>query len=143
MFVCLGNICRSPAVEGFARKKAAELGLDWQFDSSGTGAWHVNDPADTRMIEAAAQRGCDLSGLRAEQFLPPHFEAFDLIFAMDPDNLGVIETLRPKGDETPARLFLEEGGVPDPFYGDLAGFEAVLDMIEARLEDIFADLQAG
>lgn len=131
LFVCLGNICRSPAAEGIAR--ALMPGLE--IDSAGTSDWHVGEPPYGAMQAAARSRGIDLGSLRARQVQPGDFRRFDLIVAMDSDHLSKIEALRPAGSETPARLFTDyapETGadhVPDPY--DTRDFDAALDLIEA------------
>ncbi|MDA5558224.1 low molecular weight protein-tyrosine-phosphatase [Shimia sp. MMG029] len=129
LFVCLGNICRSPTAEGVFRAMAPQA----QVDSAGTGAWHVGEPPYGPMQAAARARGYDLSDLRARQFVAQDFARFDLIIAMDRDNLSNIERLRPAGDDTPVRLFTgyESSGaeaVPDPYY--TRDFDGTLDLIE-------------
>lgn len=130
LFVCLGNICRSPAAEGVFRTLAPDV----HTDSAGTSGWHVGDPPYGPMQQAAIARGFDLSDLRARQFTPDDFEMFDLIIAMDDDNITTIESLRPPGNGTPLRLFTEyapETGathVPDPYY--TRDFNGALDLIE-------------
>ncbi|MDX1780618.1 MAG: low molecular weight protein-tyrosine-phosphatase [Thalassovita sp.] len=129
LFVCLGNICRSPSAEGVLRKLAPEL----EIDSAGTAGWHVGKPPYGTMQDAAGARQVDLSDLRARQFSAADFGRFDLILAMDRDNLADIEGLRPSGSETPVRLFAEYGGagvseVPDPYY--TRDFDGALDLIE-------------
>ena len=130
LFVCLGNICRSPAAEGVFRSLAPE----YEIDSAGTGSWHVGEAPYPAMQAAARARGHDLSHQRARQFRIGDFTEFDMILAMDPDNRATIEAMRPAGDATPVRLFMDyaaAGGtdrVPDPYYtGD---FEEALDLIE-------------
>ncbi|WP_394179298.1 low molecular weight protein-tyrosine-phosphatase [Yoonia maritima] len=123
LFVCLGNICRSPAAEGVVRAMAPHLTLD----SAGTGGWHVGDPPYGAMQEAAGQRGYDLSPLRARQFTAEDFDAFDLIVAMDRQNRADIERLRPRGNDTPVRLMAAQD-VPDPYY--TRDFDGCLDIIE-------------
>ena len=100
LFVCLGNICRSPAAEGVLRSLAPEM----HIDSAGTGDWHVGDPPFGPMQDAARARGFDLSDLRARQFTAADFDRFDLIVAMDAANLRAIEAQRPAGNTTPVRL---------------------------------------
>ena len=95
LFVCLGNICRSPAAEGVMRARAEAAGLPVTLDSAGTGDWHAGDPPDRRMTAAARKRGIDLTGLRARQVRPRDFEAFDLVLAMDRANLDALSRLRP------------------------------------------------
>ncbi|WP_136658132.1 low molecular weight protein-tyrosine-phosphatase [Nitratireductor sp. XY-223] len=137
LFVCLGNICRSPLAEGVFRSLVRErdLGRYLTIDSAGTGAWHVGDPPDSRAISKAAEHGVDISGQRARQFAAADFERFDLILAMDRANL---ETLRTKSPDRPhAGLFRfmefaldDPSDVPDPYYGDSDGFETVYRMLE-------------
>jgi protein-tyrosine phosphatase len=136
LFVCLGNICRSPAAEGVTRAMAAERGMDLALDSASTGDWHIGRPPHPPMVAAARARGHDLSGLRARQVVPGDFARFDLILAMDRANLAALERLRPRGSATPVRLFLGDAEVPDPWFD--GGFDAALDLIEtgsARLLD--------
>nr|WP_070958579.1 low molecular weight protein-tyrosine-phosphatase [Hyphomonas sp. Mor2] len=141
LFVCLGNICRSPAADGIARALVAKQGLDWRIDSAGTGAWHIGHSPDNRMVTAAAARGIDLSPLRARQAEPDDFLRFDHIFAMDETNLADLEQIRPAEATAQLSLFLESGEVPDPYYGGTDGFEHVLDLINDRMEILFERLQ--
>jgi len=142
LFVCLGNICRSPAADGIARNLTAQRGLDWRIDSAGTGAWHIGHPPDNRMTIAAARRGIDLTPLRARQVEPDDFLRFDHIFAMDESNLADLEDLRPSNATAELSLFLETGEVPDPYYGGDDGFEHVLDLISERMDSLFDRLQS-
>ena len=139
LFVCLGNICRSPTAEGVFRHHVRETGLDGRItaDSAGTGGWHAGDPPDRRAQAAARRRGIELSDLRARQAKPDDFTRFDYILAMDQRNLRDLQSMAPAGQEDRPRLFLSfaphlgTAEVPDPYYGGDAGFEAVLDMIDA------------
>ncbi|MFT7593521.1 MAG: protein-tyrosine phosphatase [Paracoccaceae bacterium] len=130
LFVCLGNICRSAAAEGVFRALAPEM----QTDSAGTSNWHVGEPPYGAMQQAARARGVDISGLRARQFEPVDFTSFDLILAMDAQNLQDIEALRPPNCPTPVQLFTNYAAktganhVPDPYY--TRDFDGVLDLIE-------------
>jgi len=133
LFVCLGNICRSPAAEGVMR----ELAPDLTVDSAGTGGWHVGDPPYPPMQEAANTRGFDLSDLRARQFTRADFDEFDLIIAMDRQNKADIERLRPAGNKTPVRL-LTDSDVPDPYF--TRDFDAALDVIEKAARRLLADI---
>jgi protein-tyrosine phosphatase len=138
LFVCLGNICRSPAAEGVTRAMAAARGLVLELDSAGTGDWHVGDPAHPPMVAAARARGWDLSPLRARQIARADFDRFNLILGMDRANLAAIERLRPRGNGTPVGLFLGGAEVPDPYFD--GSFDAALDLVEAgaaRLLDQF------
>ena len=143
LFVCLGNICRSPAADGVATALSRKLGLNWQIESAGTGAWHAGAPPDPRMVAAAAQRGLDLSGLRARQAVARDFLDVDHIFAMDRQNLADLRQIQPPGAPARLQLFLSEGDVPDPYYGGDQGFEQVLDLIESRMPQLFDSIQRG
>ncbi|MBT9382945.1 low molecular weight phosphotyrosine protein phosphatase [Pseudooceanicola sp. CBS1P-1] len=144
LFVCLGNICRSPSAEGVTRALAPGLTLD----SAGTGGWHAGEAPYGPMQQAAAARGYDLSGLRARQFRRADFDDFDLILAMDAQNLEDIEAQRPAGRDTPVRLFtdyLPEASahfgateVPDPWY--TRDFDGALDLIEDCAKGLLARL---
>jgi len=148
LFVCMGNICRSPTAEGILRAKleAAGLAADVELDSAGTGDWHVGKAPDSRAIQAAAGRGYDIGGLRARQVTEDDFRRFDLILAMDQDNLAWLEQLRPDKGAVP-ELFLARQGlavdeVPDPYYGGAAGFERVLDLLESACDGLVAEVAA-
>ncbi len=144
LFVCLGNICRSPTAEAVTRSLAAEAGLALTVDSAGTSDWHVGDPPYGPMQAAARARGHDLSQLTARQITPGDFDDFDLIIGMDADNVANIERLRPPGNATPVRLFTDyapEAGmdhVPDPYY--TRDFAGTLDLIEAAARGLIAGL---
>lgn len=140
LFVCLGNICRSPAAEGVTRALAALRGLDLELDSAGTGDWHVGSPPHPPMIAAARARGVDLGSLRARQVCTADFGRFDLILGMDRANLEAIERLRPRGSATPVQLFLAKAEVPDPYFD--GSFEAALDLIEAGAARLLDQLEA-
>jgi protein-tyrosine phosphatase len=139
LFVCLGNICRSPTAEAVFREVAAREAPDLvvQVDSAGTAGYHVGSPPDPRTCAAAARRGYDLSPLRARIVEPEDFEQFDLILAMDRENLAALRHRAPKDAHERVRLFLEfapelaTADVPDPYYGGPNGFEEVLDLVEA------------
>lgn len=138
LFVCMGNICRSPTAEGVFRQlaEAAGLGGAIAIDSAGTHDYHVGEPPDRRAQAAAAKRGYDLSGLRGRQVGVEDFHAFDYVLAMDYANLAVLERLCPPQQAHKVGLFMEFGRsfaaaeVPDPYYGGADRFERVLDMIE-------------
>lgn len=146
LFVCLGNICRSPAAEGVLQQKLRERGHGDSVlvDSAGTAGYHSGEPADTRMRQAAARRGYQLESL-ARQLEPNDITRFDLIVAMDRENFSNIQQLS-TGPSPHIRMlsdFLDDGwprDVPDPYYGGDAGFEEVLDMIEAAAPRIIAEL---
>ncbi|GHA91593.1 low molecular weight protein-tyrosine-phosphatase [Modicisalibacter luteus] len=148
LFVCLGNICRSPSAEGVFRAHLARSGLAdrVEIDSCGVGDWHVGKGPDPRALEAARRRGIDISSLRARQLAPSDYQAFDYILAMDHDNLAAIQQGRPTDCRAHIGLFLEFAGehdraVPDPYYGGEQGFEEVLDLIEAASEGLIEELR--
>ncbi|HTW37102.1 MAG TPA: low molecular weight protein-tyrosine-phosphatase [Steroidobacteraceae bacterium] len=149
LFVCLGNICRSPTAEAVLRtlaaREAAELDL-W-IDSAGTADYHVGSAPDRRASEAARRRGYDMSALRARRVEASDFERFDLILAMDRSNWSALRQAAPHAARERVRLFLEYGpdadalDVPDPYYGGPNGFEEVLDLIEAASRGLLAHLR--
>ena len=149
LFVCLGNICRSPTAEAVLRALAArdapDLGLE--VDSAGTAGYHLGEPPDPRMRAAAARRGYDLTALRARTVEPGDFDRFDLILAMDRENLAVLRRRAPDGARERLRLFLEFAPhgepqeVPDPYYGGPNGFEEVLDLVEAAARGLLSYLR--
>jgi protein-tyrosine phosphatase len=149
LFICLGNICRSPTAEGVLRALAAREApeLPLEVDSAGTAGYHVGEPPDPRARHAAARRGYDLSELRARVVEPGDFERFDLILAMDQDNLRVLRRRAPAHVHERVRLFLEfapDSGatdVPDPYYGGTKGFEEVLDLVESAARGLLAHLR--
>jgi protein-tyrosine phosphatase len=152
LFVCMGNICRSPTAEGVMRALVREAGLEdrIEIDSAGTGGWHAGEPPDARATEAARRRGVTLAGA-ARQVAPDDFESFDLLIAMDRENLRGLLAVAP--DEQAAakvRLLREfEPGasgdldVPDPYYGGERGFETVLDRVQAACRGLLGELRAA
>lgn len=129
LFVCLGNICRSPIAEAVMGALVAEHGLQTRIevDSAGTGDWHVGQRPDARARAAAAQRGFSVTG-RARQVRARDFTDFDLLLAMDESNLRDLRQLAPAGTEHKVRM-LAEAEVPDPYYGAADGFDTVLDIV--------------
>lgn len=150
LFVCLGNICRSPTAEGvfrlLAQREAPELRL--RIASAGTAQYHVGNPPDARAQEAARRRGYDLSGLRARHVEAGDFERFDYILAMDRSVLAALSRAAPGTARQRVKLFLEfspdadELEVPDPYYGGPNGFEHVLDLIESASRGLLTHLRA-
>ena len=140
LFVCTGNICRSPTAEGVLRHLAQEAGVEVHVESAGTGDWHVGHPPDERAQHHARVRGYDLSAQRARQVGPSDFEAFDLVVAMDRGHMRTLERQCPRAHRAKLRLLVAGRDVPDPYYGGPEGFERVLDMVEtacrALLEEI-------
>jgi len=148
LFVCMGNICRSPTAEAVLRARLAEAGLAGQVtvDSAGTHGYHAGEPPDRRSQQAAARRGYDLSDQRARQVTVADFSRFDLILAADAANLAALARLRPARARARVELALSvvEPGmeIPDPYYGGGEGFDAVLDFAEAAAERWIARLRA-
>jgi len=135
LFVCLGNICRSPLGEGVLRHLAQERGLAMEVDSCGTGAWHAGETPDRRSVAVARGRGVDISRQRARQIVATDLEEFDHVFAMDRSNLADIQGLATPASTARIALLLEENAsegtldVPDPYYGGPGGFDHVLALV--------------
>jgi protein-tyrosine phosphatase len=148
LFVCLGNICRSPTAEAvvreFARRHAAQLALE--VDSAGTHGYHVGSPPDERAIAAARRRGIEMTGLRARVVEAGDFKRFDLVLAMDESVYGKLRGIVPPEHADRVRLFLDYApqlgrrDVPDPYYGGASGFEEVLDLVEEAARGLLAAL---
>jgi protein-tyrosine phosphatase len=144
LFVCMGNICRSPTAEGVMRHLLAERGLEDEIEveSAGTGGWHAGSPPDARSARAAAARGITLEGA-ARQVTRADFEDFDLLVAMDRENLADLRAIAPPGTEHKLRMLVADGrDVPDPYYGGPRGFEDVLDLVETACAQLLDDLAA-
>jgi protein-tyrosine phosphatase len=152
LFVCMGNICRSPTAEGVMRAQLRQAGLenDIEVDSAGTGGWHAGEPPDERATAAAHRRGILLEGA-ARQVRPADFDQFDLLVAMDRRNLRDLQALAPDDEARekvrllrefdPATAGAPDVDVPDPYYGGERGFEDVLDMVEASCRGLIAELR--
>lgn len=136
LFVCTGNICRSPTAEGVLRSMAREHGLDLHVESRGTHDYHVGEPPDERAQRHAKRRGYDLSAQRARHLSARDFEEFDLLLAMDRGHLRLLHRLCPPQHAGKVRLFVPESEVPDPYYGGPEGFEQVLDLVEAACREL-------
>jgi protein-tyrosine phosphatase len=151
LFVCTGNICRSPTAEGVARGLAARQGLDhlFEFDSAGTHGYHVGDPPDPRTVAVAARRGYDLTPLRARRVTEFDFVRFDRVLAMDCEHLELLQRSCPRMHRDKLGLFLDfserpdTNEVPDPYYGGIDGFERVLDLIEDAAGQLIRKLSAA
>jgi protein-tyrosine phosphatase len=151
LMVCMGNICRSPTAQGVLRAKMAQAGLGGlvQIDSAGTHNYHPGSPPDERSQQHALRRGYDLSILRARQVQEIDFERFDMIFAMDWDNLALLQADCPSEHQNKLQLFMQHADqslalgevVPDPYQGSAAGFEQVLDLLEAASDGLVRKLQ--
>jgi len=147
LFVCLGNICRSPLAEGVMRHTAQASGLTHRFtlDSAGCGGWHAGEPPDRRSIACAARHGLDISGQRARQVTADDFEAFDLILGLDRDNVRHLTHVQPPRSRARIALYLEEAlgrakDVPDPYYGGDRDFEAVFALCETASQALVKGL---
>ena len=151
LFVCMGNICRSPSAEGVFKQQIGESGLDERVrvDSAGTHAYHLSEAPDARAQAAAMARGIDISHQRARRFEVSDFERFDYILAMDQDNLDTLSRLCPAGFTGKLDLLLGFAprlncrDVPDPYYGGEHGFERVLDLIEQGCAGLLDELRAN
>lgn len=149
VFICMGNICRSPTAEAVFRHYVESAGLSEQvlIDSAGTHDYHVGDKPDSRAQRAAQQRGYDMSKLRGRQVGEDDFRRFDYVLAMDTANLAILQRIAPPDSDTRARLFLEyarhhsEREVPDPYYGGEDGFERVLDMVEDAAQGLLQEIR--
>jgi protein-tyrosine phosphatase len=150
LFVCTGNICRSPTAEGALRRAVAQAGLDTQIDidSAGTHGYHIGESPDPRSIVAAAKRGIDIAGLKARRVQTADFETFDLILAMDHGHLNHLRAMRRESHKAEVRLFLDfhsderHRDVPDPYYGGPQDFELVLDLSEEASRGLLSALRA-
>ncbi len=154
LFVCMGNICRSPTAEAVMRRLVRDAGLEdrIEVESAGTGGWHAGDPPDTRATAAAAQRGVTLEGA-ARQVRPDDFREFDLLIAMDRENLrGLLAVAPDEAASEKVRLLREfdptsagapDLDVPDPYNGGDRGFETVIDMVEAACRGLLDELRAA
>jgi protein-tyrosine phosphatase len=151
LFVCLGNICRSPSAEAVLRaiaaREAPELSIE--VDSAGTAGYHIGEPPDSRSQAAARRRGYDMSPLRARIVEPADFERFDLLLAMDENNFAVLQQRAPAAYRDRVRLFLDfapdcgMNEVPDPYYGGPTGFEHVLDLVEEASRGLLEHLRSN
>jgi len=149
LFVCMGNICRSPTAEGVFAKRVKDEGLELliETDSAGTHAYHVGEAPDLRSQKTALKRGIELQHLTARRAVEEDFERFDYVLAMDRDNYQGLEAICPIGSKHKLQLFLsyaphlESDEVPDPYYGGPMGFERVLDMIEDAAEGLLQDIR--
>lgn len=149
LFVCMGNICRSPTAHGVFLDLVAREGLSdvIHVDSAGTHAYHVQEPPDRRAQDAALKRNVDLSALRARKAIEDDFHTFDYILAMDESNYGDLSSIAPAEHKNKLKLFLDYAPqlgvkeVPDPYYGGRNGFEKVLDLIEIASQGLLKDLK--
>jgi len=150
LMVCLGNICRSPMADGHLRKKVKDLKLNVFVDSAGTANYHVGKAPDKRMISTGAKFGTPIDDLRARQFKATDFDKFDVIYCMDSENLkNVLSLARNENDYQKARLLLNELqpnadlAVPDPYFGTMADFEAVYELLDKAIDCIIEKIKNG
>ena len=142
LFVCLGNICRSPTAEAVFRARAGDA--DIRIDSAGTGAWHAGSPPDPRSRAEGERRGYSFAGQAARKVRVQDFHEFDIILAMDASNLSDLKSIQPKDGSAHLSLFLPDGfDVPDPYYGGPDGFARVVDLIEEASDFWLAQLGAA
>src|SRR5690606_15052356 len=148
LFICTGNICRSPTAEGILRKRVEELGLEVTVDSAGTHGYHVGDTPDPRSVKAAAKRGYDISRLKARRISGEDFERFDFVVALDGEHMRLMRRSCPP--ELQHKLYelmafapdANHREVPDPYYGPADGFELVLDLLEEAIEGLLKEIQS-
>ena len=147
LFVCTGNICRSPTAEAIFRKLATDAGMAVTADSAGTHGYHIGEPPDSRAQKAAAKRGYDLSALRARTIEGADFQRFDLILAMDEEHHAILSRIVGSSADHKLKLMMsyaqrfKEREVPDPYYGGPQGFERVLDMLEDAARGLLESLR--
>ena len=141
LFVCTGNICRSPTAEGVLRHLAEKMSIAVQVESAGTHDYHVGNPPDARAQHHARGRGYDLSAQRARQVRRRDFEEFDLIVAMDRGHLQILQHHCPAQHQGKLRMLVNGHDVPDPYYGGPEGFEQVLDMVEAACLGLLSEMR--
>ena len=148
LFVCLGNICRSPLAEAAFRAAAEQAGLDAEADSAGTAAYHIDSPPDPRSVEEAARHGIDISGYAGRQLVEDDFDRFTHIYAMDHQNLTNIESLRPDGSRAQVSLLMdlvpgrEGAAIADPYYNGEEQFAATWEDVQAAAQALVAKLMS-
>ena len=150
LFVCMGNICRSPTAEGVFRHLVRQEKLEdvILIDSAGTHAYHIGNPPDNRALVVGERRGIELHDLRARRVSPEDFDLFDYVLAMDRDNYENLSAICPSGYETRLRMFMDYAPhlqipeVPDPYYGGASGFERVFDMVEEAARGLLEEIRS-
>lgn len=148
LFICTGNICRSPTAEGILRKRAEELGLEVAVDSAGTHGYHIGDAPDPRSVRAAAKRGYDISKLKGRKLSSEDFERFDFVIALDDEHMRLMRRNCPPDLHHKLHDLMRfapqaaHREVPDPYYGPAEGFELVLNLLEEAVEGLLRELQS-
>ena len=146
LFVCLGNICRSPMAEGAVRAEASARGMNIFTDSAGTGGWHAGQAPDARSVAVCARHGVDISGLRARQIVEDDYAEFDLILGMDGTNMMHLQQFAPDGTTHKLHLFgtfARQGGMEDPYYSDPAAFEMCWEQAKKGAAALLDAVQSG
>ena len=142
LFVCTGNICRSPTAEGVLKEMARKEGVPLHVESRGTHDYHAGEAPDERAQHHASRRGYDLGAQRARQLSRRDFEEFDLVLAMDRGHLRILERICPSEYLSRVRLFVPGKEIPDPYYGGPEGFEQVLDLLEGACRELLAEIRS-
>lgn len=142
MFVCTGNICRSPTADGMLRDMLAKAGItEVEVDSAGVASAHIGEPPDRRSQQAALSLGYDISGLRARNVVPEDFDIFDMIIAMDSGHMAALQRRQHKGSKSQLRMFMEGQDIPDPYYDGAQAFKDVADMIELGCKKLLDEIR--
>ena len=147
LFICLGNICRSPTAEAVFKKRSTDAGLSIWCDSAGTGGYHIGEPPDSRSAKVGRARGYSFAGQSSRKIETADFEAFDLVLAMDKQNLLALQDICPAHFQHKLKLFLDYAPhtnadeVPDPYYGAAGGFDHVIDLVEMASEGLIRALK--
>ena len=148
LFVCLGNICRSPTAEAVFKQRALQAGLKVMIESAGTSGWHIGEPPDPRAVEHGEKQGYDFTGMTGQKVSKNDFSRFEYILAMDSENLSNLRSICPNGYSGHLSRFLDfapnldDKNVPDPYYGGTDGFEQVIDLIERASDGLIAHLKS-
>lgn len=146
LFICMGNICRSPTAKGIFDARLSKADIEFESDSAGTHSYHVGQSPDPRAVDMAYSRGIDISSDRARRVIVDDFRRFDVIYAMDRHNLEILEHMKPADCRARVELIMNLAPdygideVPDPYYGGTGGFRRVLDMLETAAENLVRDL---
>lgn len=150
LFICMGNICRSPLAEGFFRHACETAGVSDKFhiDSAGTGGWHVGDAPDPRSVKSAARYGVDISAQNSRKLVGADFESFDLLLVMDQHNIDTVNAILPKQHGDKLHMMMDfclgrDEEIPDPYYGGKDGFKNVCEMVDTASQALLKKLTNG